>query len=133
MADYNYAVADYYDFEIHVKQAGKDEREFVNKINFLNTKYARKEKMAEKGLLSDEAITKLSNEKMKDLATAYAEHIIVGWKGKFKDKALNKYSVKKCVEILSDPENDELFADLIGFSSDVANFEKEQEAAEIKN
>ncbi len=133
MTNHTHAIADYSDFEIHVKQAGKNEREFINKVNMLQTKYQRKEKMAEKGLISEAAGKQLSEDKTKDLAEAYAKHIIVNWKGKFQGKDLGKYSVEKCVELLADPENDLLFADLIEFSTNAANFTKEQEAAEIKN
>lgn len=133
MTDHTHAIADYADFEIHVKQAGKSDRAFINKLNILQTKYHRKEKMAEKGLLSEEAEKKLSEAKKTDLVSAYATHIIVDWKGKFQGKDLGKYSVEKCIKLLVDPENDLLLADLIDFSADAANFTKEQEAAEIKN
>lgn len=133
MTDYNYAVADYIDFQIHVKQAGKNDRDFVNKINLITTKYQRKEKMAEKGMLSNEAVKKLSDNKMQDLADAYAKHIVVGWEGVFRGDKLGKYDAEKCAKILSNPDNDELFADIISFSADVGNFTKEVEEAEVKN
>jgi hypothetical protein len=127
------AIADYVDFKIEVKQAGAKNRGLQNALNIIEARYARKQKMVENGLLSDDAGKKLMGQKMKDMAAAYADHIIVGWSGEIKGKKLPEFSRDAVIELLTDEDNDALFADLIVFSVEAGNFEAEVQKAEAKN
>lgn len=133
MTKENYAVADYGDFEIHVKQTGAGNRAFINALQKIEQKYSRKEKMADKGIISGEAASKLLNDKMQDLAGVYSEFVITGWKGKVSGKELPKFTKEAAIEIFGNKENDLLFADIIQFALDEANFQKELDDEEIKN
>lgn len=127
------AIADYVDFQIEVKQAGAKNRGLQNAMNIIESRYARKQKMVESGTLSEEAGKELEFRKRKDLAQAYADHIIVGWSGKHKGKKLPEFSKEAVVELLIEEDNDALFADLIVFSVEQGNFEAEVQEQEEGN
>lgn len=130
---YATAVADYVDFKIEVKQAGSKNRGLQNALSIIENRYSRKRKLVDDGVLSEEAGKQLSAQKMKDIAAAYADHIIVGWEGKFKGKKLPAFDRAAVIELLSTEENEALFADLIMFSVEQGNFESEVQAVEEKN
>ena len=129
----DYAIADYIDFEFHVKQVGAKDRRMINAVQLIEQKYARKERMVEAGTLSEEAGEKLAGQKLGELAAVFAEHVIVGWKGVKMDGEELPFSKENVQKFLSAPENDVLFSDLIEFSVDASNFIEEQEAQEEKN
>lgn len=128
-----YAIADYVDFEFHVKQVGAGNRSLINAVQLIEQKYARKEKMVEAGRLSKEAGEQLADGKLKELAAVFAEHVIVGWKGVTLGGKELEYSKDNCAKFLADKENELLFSDLIEFSTDASNFQEELEAQEEKN
>ena len=124
---------DFYDYEITVKQASAKSRAFIAAFGVMQKKYARRERMIEDGLLSEEAATSLANDRRADLAKVYAEHIITGWKGiKHKGKAL-PFSKENVIKFLSDKENDLIFGEIMDQSAEQSNFIKAQEDAESKN
>lgn len=129
----DYIQLDYYDFKINIKAGVSNNRPLANEIQAIQRKYARKENMAEKGLLSESAAKNLGLDKTKEIAKAYAKHVIVGWEGKYNGKKLPEYSVEECTKLLSDPENDALLADIIDQSIEAQRSQGEQEKAESKN
>lgn len=129
----DYIQLDYYDFKINIKAGVSNNRPLSNEIQAIQRKYARKENMAEKGLLSDSAAKSLGRDKTEEIAKAYAKHVIVGWEGKYNGKKLPEYSVQACTDLLSDPENDALLADIIDQSIEAQNNHGEQEKVEAKN
>lgn len=125
-------VLDYYDFKIEIQPAAKN-RGFIADLSKIQQKYARKRRMVELGVLSDEAGEKIGQEQQSDLAGLYAKHIITGWNGlKYKGKNLS-YSQENATKFFSDPENDLLFADLMEQSADQSNFAEEAKESEEKN
>lgn len=128
-----YAVSDYGDFQIHVKDGGSNNRSLVHKVQEIEKKYARKERMAEKGIISGDAAKKLEADKYNDIVKAYVEHVIVGWAGKFKGKKLPEFNKDEAMKFFSERDNEVILADIVDFASQEANFVKEQEDAEIKN
>lgn len=129
----DYIQLDYYDFKINIKGGVSKNRALSNDIQAIQRKYARKENMAEKGLLSEDAMKKMAVEKTNEIAKAYSKHVIVGWEGKFNGKKLPEFTQEKCVAILSDPENDSLLADIIEQSINAQNINVEKDEDELKN
>lgn len=124
---------DYYDFKINIKSGVSKNRALSTDIQYVQRKYARKEKLAEKGILSESAARELGKKKTQDIAQAYAKHVIVGWEGELEGKKLPKYTEEAAVKILADPENDALLADIIEQSLEVQNTEYERDEEELKN
>jgi len=129
----DFAIADYGDFEIYIKRAAAGGREYSNKIAELEVKYRRKNEMVKKGQISDEGVAKLDAAKRADYSIIAAKHIVAGWKGKFKGVDLPEFSEEAAVKLLSDPENQLLFIDIMETAANSASFEKEQDEIEIKN
>ncbi len=127
------AIADYIDFKIEVKQAGTKNKGFQTAMGIIETRYARKQKMVENGLISEDGGKELETRKRADMAAAYADHVMVSWEGKYKGKKLPEYNRKNVIDFLTNEENDAIFADLIVFSIEQGNFEAEVQKAEEKN
>lgn len=127
------ALADYVDFKIEVKQAGIKNRGLQNALNMIDVRYSRKQKLADTGALSEEAGKELGLRRKKDMAAAYADHVIVGWEGKYKGEDMPEYTRDNVISFLCDEKNDALFADVIFFSIEQANFEAEVQKEEEKN
>jgi len=123
---------DYGEFKIMVKYGGTESRVFLNAMKASLRKYARRNQLAERGQLSDEAVEALEEAKRKDMAEVYAEHVIVGWEGvtDAKKKPL-PYSRENVVKLLLDL--DPLFADIIDQAGEAANFAKEEAKDAEKN
>jgi hypothetical protein len=126
------AVADYIDFKIEVRQTANN-RGLSTKLSQIEVKYARKQKMIEAGVLSQDAAKEIVSRKLSELAGAYADHVIVAWEGKYRGKKLPDFSRENVIKLLTDPENDALFADLVNFSVEQANFQAELQKDEEKN
>ena len=129
----DYAIADYGDFEIHVKRAGVGSRAYSNKIAELELKYRRKDEMIKNGFISDEGAKKLDAAKRVDYAKLAAEHIVVRWKGSVKGEELKKFSKEGAVELLSGEGNEALFIDVLQVATDENNFQVELDEQEVKN
>ena len=127
------AVADYVDFKIEVKPAGSKNRGLQNALSMIENRYSRKQKMVDDGVLSDEAGKQLAAQKMKEIAAAYADHILVGWEGKYNGKKLPEFNRANVIDLLSQQQNESLFADLIMFSVEQGNFEAEVRKDQEKN
>lgn len=129
----DYIQLDYYDFKINIKSKTARNRELINATQAILQKYARKENMIKKGLMSESASEKLEHDKVKDIAQAYADYVIVGWEGEYRGEVLPEFNKENVVKLLSNPENDSLLADIIDQSAnaDFVNFECEE--VEIKN
>jgi hypothetical protein len=141
MTDYNdNAIIDYLDFTITVnKLIGS--REFANKVQLIQQKYARKDAMIDKGQLSKTQSKKVNDDKSKDIANLYADMVIASWNGLWKgadDKVIYDFNKDKptkenIVAFCLDKNHQDLVADIIEQATIEANFIKEQEAAEEKN
>ena len=129
----DYIQLDYYDFKINIKSGVTTNRPLATAIQGIQRKYARKEDMAGKGLLSEAAAKELGKQKTQDIAAAYADHVIAGWEGKYNGKKLGDFTKKACVDLLSNPENDALFSDIIDQSIQAQETAAEYEEKEIKN
>lgn len=129
----DYIQLDYIDFKINIKSGVARNRPLATAIQGIQRKYARKEDMAEKGLLSQDAAKELGKQKTRDIAEAYAQYVVVGWEGEYKGKKLDDYSVNSCIDLLSNPENDALFSDIIDQSIQAQNDANKTEEKEIKN
>lgn len=129
----DYIQLDYIDFKINIKSGVARNRPLTTAIQGIQRKYARKEDMAEKGLLSQEAAKELGKQKTQDIAEAYAQYVVVGWEGEYNGKNLGDYSVSACIDLLSNPENDALFSDIIDQSIQAQNDANKTEEKEIKN
>jgi hypothetical protein len=127
------AIADYIDFKIEVRRAGANNRLFANAVSQLENKYSRKEKMVERGILSEEAGKQLASMKRQEMAKMYADFILTGWENvKIGGKKV-EFSKENAAKFLADEENEIIFVDLIQFSADQAHFEKELDADAEKN
>lgn len=126
------ATLDYHDFKIVVNRITKATKDFKNQYMQILNKYARKERMVEKGTLSKEAGLKLEQQKKEDLARLYADLVIVDWDYKQNEKKI-PFNKDNVVKVLSDPENDDLFADIIEQSALASNFIAEEIKEEQKN
>ncbi len=123
---------DFYDYEISIKSAVKN-RALAVALDVVRKKYANKQAMVEKGLLSEKAGEKMANEQLVDMAKVYVDHIITGWKGvKYKGKTL-AFNKENAVKFFSDEDNYLILGEVIAQSTTQANFIKEQEEAESKN
>ena len=123
---------DYGDFKIYAKYGGPNNRSFINAFNVKMRKYERRDKLAEDGKLNDEAIKKLEDQKRRDMAELYADHIITGWKGvKDENGKTMSFNRDNVIKLLTDL--DALFADIMEQAAKDANFAKEQEEVESKN
>lgn len=129
----DHVIIDYVDCEFHIKKVDGTNRLLINKVQLIEQKYHRKNQMADKGLISNEAMRELTKRKVQEMAAVYAEYVVVGWKGVLNGKKLPKFSKEACAEVLGDPANDALFGDLIQTSVERENFEVEQDEAEEKN
>lgn len=104
-------------------------KKFQNKVSLINTKYARREKMVDDGIVGKEFAEKVENEKAVDIAKMYMDDIIVSLhdeKGKeIKGDELKAFILNK--------DNYLIMGDIIEQALIESNFIKEQEETEIKN
>jgi len=132
MTSINEHTEDYFDYKIKMDIEALKSRKFATAMSMVNAKYARKERMAEKGQLSDDAVEKLYEQKNKEMAKLFAEDVFTGWTGDVKiDGKKASYSKENAVKLLT--EYPDLFADLISVAKEKAEEVKEQEKAEAKN
>lgn len=119
------AILDYVDFKIEIKQAGVKNRGLQTALAQIEARYSRKQRMVEKGTISEDAGKILGKQKVSEMAASYADHVIVGWEGKYKGKKLPDFSRAAVIEFLTSSDNEDLFADVIMASVEQGNFEAE--------
>tara|TARA_B100000686_G_C16625699_1_gene881739 strand:+ start:560 stop:961 length:402 start_codon:yes stop_codon:yes gene_type:complete len=123
---------DYFDYKIKMDIDALKSRQFAAGMSMINTKYARKERMAEDGKLSEEAVDKLYSQKNKEMAEFFGNTVITGWTGDVKiDGKKASFTKENVVKLLTSDPN--LFADLIFAAKEKAEEIKEQERAEAGN
>lgn len=126
------ATIDIDDWSFDIKFAGNGNRTFVNAFNAFNVKYKRRMDMKERGLLSEESITKLEEEQQEDLIDMYCEHVLVDWSGIKDENGKNiKFTPKDAKQFFR--IFDKAFAILMVDSSNQSFFAKEVEEKEEKN
>lgn len=121
---------DYTHFKIYVKYGGTQNRTFLNAVQTKFKPFERRQRLANEGKLSDEAVELLDKERSRLMAELYADHVIVNWENVKDEKGKNlPYNRENVVKLMLDL--DALFADIIQAASDEANFaEKEKEEAQ---
>ena len=133
-------VLDYSEFKITIKNL-IGTKKFANQAQLIQAKYARKDAMIEKGLLSKEQEEQVTRDKEKDIAGLYADMVILAWEGVWKNRkgeVVYDFNKNKCerdniVKFVMNKDHQDLVADIVEQATMEANFIKEQEEAEIKN
>ena len=120
------AEIDYGTYKVVIKPAVKSKK-FQAKTAMITTKYARREKMIEDGLVDKVFAQKVEDEKAADIADLYISEIIVSLVDS------GGKAVEDLKSFIIDPVNVLMMGDILEQATIESNFIAEHEESEIKN